>query len=307
MFTYVLRRIIHAVPILLGVTSVTFLLIYVVPGDPVRLTLGLRTDLATVESIREEKGLNDPLPVQYVRFLLKAMKGDLDRSYSTNEEVLPAILKRVPATFSLALCSMVLAAILGTAIGILSAVKRNSLFDNGSMVVALVGISIPVFFLGLIIAWLFGFILRWFPISGYGTLAHLVLPSLTLGTRPLAIFARLTRSSFLDVLGQDYIRTARAKGLGYLNVLLKHALKNALNPVITIIGGTLSALMAGAFFVEYIFNWPGIGLLAISAINEMDLPMIQGTVLFTAFLFILVNILTDVGYGLLDPRIKLGD
>ncbi len=309
MLTYVARRVLHAVPILWGVLTVTFILMYVVPGDPARIMMGARADEETVKAIRAELGLDDPLPVQYGRFVSKAVRGDLGRSYFTNRDVVGEILDRVPATALLGCTAMFIAVSLGILVGVASAVRPYSVLDQSSMVLALIGISMPVFFLGLLLAWVFGYLLGWFPISGYAQsfsqLQYLILPSLALAASPLALIARLTRSSMLEVLREDYVRTARAKGLDDRIVVFKHALKNALNPILTAASQSLAAVLAGSFFVEFIFNWPGIGLLAIDAINKYDFPMIQGTVLFDAAVFIVINIVVDIGYALLDPRVKL--
>ncbi|MBA2565096.1 MAG: ABC transporter permease [Gemmatimonadetes bacterium] len=310
MLAYVGRRLLHAIPILWGVLTVTFALMYVVPGDPARIMMGARADEATVRALRSELGLDDPLPVQYGRFLLRAARADLGRSYSTNRDVVDEILLRVPATAVLGLAAITIAVVLGVLVGVLSAVRPYSAIDQGSMVLALVGISIPVFFLGLVLAWVFGYLLGWLPISGYrtgvGGLPYLVLPAAALAAAPLALIARLTRSCMLEVLREDYVRTARAKGLGERRVVFKHALKNALNPILTAASQSLAAVLAGAFFVEFIFNWPGIGLLAIQSIHTYDFPMIQGTVLFDAAVFIVINIFVDLGYAALDPRLRVG-
>lgn len=303
--TYILRRVLHAIPILWGVLTVTFILMYIVPGDPARIMLGARADAATVKAIRAELGLDDPLPVQYGRFVARAARGDLGRSYFTNREVMGEILHRVPATAMLGLAAMAIAVTLGITVGVVSAARPYSSLDQTSMLLALVGISIPVFFLGLLLAWIFGYLLGWFPVSGYGEPRDIVLPAIALAAAPLALIARLTRSSMLEVLREDYVRTARAKGLSERSVIFKHGLKNAMNPILTAASQSLAAVMAGAFFVEFIFNWPGIGLLAIDAINKYDFPIIQGTVLFDAAVFVVINILVDVGYAFLDPRVKL--
>jgi len=307
MLTYIVRKLGYSILILFGVITVTFALMYVIPGDPARLMLGQRADVASIEAIRKQLGLDDPLYVQYVRFIGKAFQGDLGRSYSSNRDVLKTIVETFPATAILAVSSMMLSTIIGVIIGVISAVKPYSLRDNMSMLFALFGISFPPFAFGLIMALVFGSLLKWFPISGYlnNGIIYLVLPMLTLALRPLAIIARLTRSSMLDILGQDYVRTARAKGIGYWKVIIKHALRNALNPVITTISAWLAGLLGGAFFIEYIFNWPGIGLLAINSILSLDFPMIQGTVLFTAVIFIIINMLVDIVYAFLDPKVKL--
>ncbi|MFI5144522.1 MAG: ABC transporter permease [Ignavibacteria bacterium] len=307
MGTYIIRKFFYSILILFGVITVTFCLMYVIPGDPARLMLGQRADVASIEAIRKQLGLDDPVYIQYFRFIGKAVQGNLGRSYSSNRDVLKTILETFPATALLAVSALIISSIVGILIGLISSVKPYSFRDNISMLFALFGISFPPFAFGLIMALVFGSLLRWFPISGYinNGFSHLILPMLTLALRPLAIIARLTRSSMLDVLGQDYVRTARAKGVGYWKVIIKHALRNALNPVITTISAWLAALLGGAFFIEYIFNWPGIGLLAINSILSLDFPMIQGTVLFTAVIFIIVNMIVDIIYAFLDPKVKL--
>jgi peptide/nickel transport system permease protein len=280
---------------------------YVIPGDPARLMLGQRADIASIDAVRKQLGLDDPLYVQYGRFMVKAIQGDLGRSYSSNRDVLKTIIETFPATALLAVTALILSSIFGILIGVISSVRPYTWSDNLSMLLALFGISFPPFALGLIMALIFGAWLKWFPISGYvnNGMIYLVLPMLTLALRPLSIIARLTRSSMLDVLGQDYVRTARAKGVSEWKVIIKHALRNAMNPVITTISAWLAALLGGTFFIEYIFNWPGIGLLAINSILSLDFPMIQGTVLFTAVIFIIVNMIVDIMYAFLDPKVKL--
>lgn len=308
MLSFILKRLFYALLVIFGALSITFFLMYILPGDPARLMLGQRADVQSIEAIRTDLGLDKPLWQQYGHFLWRALQGDLGRSFSTNRDVLTTILERFPATALLAITAMTFSTIIGIAIGIISALKPNTWLDQFSMLGALMGISIPGFFAGLILAWIFGAILNWFPISGYISDGwnHLMLPMLTLALRPLSINARLTRSAMLDVLGMDFIRTAHAKGLGYWHVVLRHALRNALNPVLTSISSWLAGLLAGSFFIEFIFNWPGIGLLAIDSIQRLDFPMIQGVVLFTAVVFIVINILVDVLYAFLDPRIRLG-
>lgn len=308
MTSFLLRRLFYALLVVFGAMTTTFFLTRILPGDPARLMLGQRADVRSVEAIRAELGLDKPLWAQYLSFLGKAARGDLGRSYATGRDVLDTILERFPATALLAVSSLSLSAILGVAIGVISAIYRNTLLDNATMIFALLGISAPGFFAGLLMAWIFGFVLDWFPISGYVSEGweHLVLPMLTLALRPLSINARLTRSAMLDALSQDYVRTAKAKGLSMWTVIVKHALRNALNPVVTSVSGWLAGLLAGAFFIEFIFNWPGIGLLAIDAIQKLDFPMIQGVVLFTAVVFIVINVVVDAIYALLDPRVKLG-
>ena len=307
MFNFIIRKLLYSILILFGVITVTFCLMYVIPGDPARLMLGQRADIASIEAVRKQLGLDDPMYVQYGRFIYKAIQGDLGRSYSSNRDVLKTIIETFPATGLLAVSALIISSFVGILIGVISSVKPYTFSDNISMLVALFGISFPPFALGLIMALIFGSWLKILPISGYinNGFVYLILPMLTLALRPLSIIARLTRSSMLDVLGQDYVRTARAKGVNKWRVIIKHALRNALNPVITTISAWLAALLGGAFFIEYIFNWPGIGLLAINSILSLDFPMIQGTVLFTAVIFIVINMIVDIVYAFLDPKVKL--
>lgn len=292
---------------MIGVITVTFFINFVLPGDPARLMLGQRADAASVESLRKQLGLDQPAFIQYFSYLGRLSKGDLGRSYSTNRDVLETISDRFPATALLAFTSMAVATFLGIGLGVLSSLKPQSIFDTTAMSVALLGISLPAFVVGLLIALLFGVVLDWFPISGYINKGweYLTLPVITLSLRPLSIIARVTRSSMLEVLHQDYIRTAKAKGLQTSKVIVKHALRNALNPVITTVSAWFAGLLAGTFFVEYIFNWPGIGTVTLNAIEKLDYPMIQGTVLFTAVIFVAVNLIVDIIYSFVDPKVKL--
>jgi peptide/nickel transport system permease protein len=307
MLAYIARRGVAALGVLFGVATVTFVLNFVLPGDPARLLAGQRADAETIAAIRQQLGLDQPLPVQYVRFLGRLLQGDLGRSYVTNRPVLEIILERFPATALLTVSSMLLATVLGVLLGVLAAVRPNSWLDTLLMLLALVGISVPSFVAGLLVLLLFGVVLGWFPIAGYIDQGweYLVLPMLTLALRPMSIIARMTRSSMLEVLGQEYIRTALAKGVPTGRVLLRHALRNALNPVVTTVSAWFAGLLAGAFFVEYIFNWPGIGSVAIAAIEKLDYPLIQGTVLFAAVVFVVVNAIVDVLYAVVDPRVQL--
>lgn len=307
MWSYIIRNLFYSVLIIIGVLTVTFCLLYIIPGDPARMMLGQRADVASVEAVREELGLNKPIYIQYLRFMGNAFQGDLGRSYSSNRQVVQTILEKLPATALLSLSALFISSILGVLIGIISATKKYTFTDNAAMLFALFGISFPSFAFGLIMALVFGHLLKWFPISGYITEGwqYLILPMLTLALRPLAITARITRSSMLDVMNQDYVRTAKAKGLSSRSVIFKHTLRNALNPVITTISASLAATLGGVFFIEYIFNWPGIGLLAIDAIFKLDFPMIQGTVLFSAIIFVVINFFVDIIYAMLDPKVKL--
>ena len=307
MWQYIVKNFFQSILIIIGVITVTFSLLYIVPGDPARMLLGQRADVESVEAVREELGLNKPLYVQYFDFLGKAIQGDLGRSYSTNREVVKTILDKLPATALLACSAMFISAVLGVLIGVISSVKPYSFTDNAAMVFALFGISIPQFVFALIMALVFGSILKWFPISGYINQGweYLILPMVTLSLRPLSIIARVTRSSMMEVMNKDYIRTAKAKGLNKNVVIFKHSLRNALNPVVTTLSASLAATLGGQFFIEYIFNWPGIGLLAVDSILKLDFPMVQGTVLFAAIVFVIINFIVDILYAWLDPKIKL--
>ncbi|MEO8209463.1 MAG: ABC transporter permease, partial [bacterium] len=237
MWSYIIRNLFYSVLIIIGVLTVTFCLLYIIPGDPARMMLGQRADVASVEAVREELGLNKPIYIQYIKFMTNAFQGDLGRSYSSNRQVVQTILEKLPATALLSFSALLISSILGVLIGIISATKKYTIVDNGVMLFALFGISFPSFAFGLIMALVFGHLLKWFPISGYITdgWQYLILPMLTLALRPLAITARITRSSMLDVMNQDYVRTAKAKGLSSRSVIFKHTLRNALNPVVTTI------------------------------------------------------------------------
>lgn len=307
MLTYIIRRSLMAVPILIGVATITFLLSFVlVPGDPVRMIMGQHADQATIESIRQEMGLDKPLAVQYVNFILKIFQGDLGRSYKTRRAVSTSVAERFPATLKLGFSAMGVAMIVGIIAGIISAVKPYSISDAVVMIFALLGISMPVFYLGLLLIVVFAVWLNLLPVGGYGggDLSYLILPAIALGAMQAARIARMTRSSLLEVIRMDYIRTARSKGLGEKIVIFKHALRNALIPVITVIGTQLGYLLGGTVLTETTFSWPGIGRLAVDAVKSRDFPMIQGTVLFMAIVFIVINLIVDISYGWFDPRIR---
>ncbi len=309
MISYIIRKLLYSLLIIWGVVSATFVLTSVLPGDPARMMLGQRGDVTSVEALRKQLGLDKSLPEQYGDYLQKVVKGDLGRSFATNRDVLETIAERTPATALLAITAMLLATIPGILIGVISSLRPNSWLDTTAMSISLLGISMPSFVVGILFVLLFaaGPVFDWMPVSGYVDRGweHLILPMVTLGIRPLSIIARVTRSSMLEVLGQDYVRTARAKGLSPTTVVVKHALRNALNPIVTTVSTWFAALLAGTFFIEMIFNWPGIGLVAISAIEKLDYPMIQGVVLFTAVVFVLINLLVDLLYVFLDPKVKL--
>ncbi len=305
MLQYIIRRLLIAVPVLIGVSLITFVLVNVVPGDPVMMMMEKRADAATVERIRHEMGLDKPLPVQYLNFVLNACKGDLGRSYHYKVPVNDLIKQRFPVTIKLATTAMLVAILIGLTVGITSAVKQYSVLDHASMVGALALVSAPLFWTAILCQIVFGLTLKWLPISGYYGVSYMVLPALVLGVRPAAGIARLTRSSMLEVVRQDYIRTARAKGLAERPVIFKHALKNALIPVVTVIGLELGGLLTGSILTETVFGIPGLGRLAIEGITYRDFPVIQGTVLFTAVIYVIANIIVDISYAYLDPRIRL--
>lgn len=304
MGSYFIKRIFQTIPVILGVITLTFILMYIVPGDPVMSMVGERYDEATIQKLREELHLDDPIWIQYFRFLGNLLHGDLGRSFVTFNPVLDDLLVRFPFTLTLALSAMIVSIFIGLSVGILSSLKPNSLLDRGTMMFALAGISAPVFWVGLLLILYVSVYLKWLPPTGYGGIEYLILPAITLGTRSAAFLARMTRATMLDVLQQDFIRTARAKGLPEWKVILKHAFPNTLIPVITIIGVDFGSYLSGAVLTESIFGWPGIGRFALDAILKRDFPVIQGTVLFTALMFISANLIVDLLYGVVDPRIR---
>ena len=307
MLIYLARRILAVVPVLFGVTLAVFSMLFLVPGDPVKMMLAeFVTSPDQIAEMRAQLHLDEPLPQQYGRFVANALRGDLGTSIRSRRPVATEIAENVASTAQLALASMAIAVAIGVPLGLLAALFRNTWLDVGSMVVALLGVSMPSFWLGLLLIFVFSLHLAWFPATGGGDLLHLVLPSLTLGTIASAIIARLTRSSMLEVLGQDYVRTARAKGLAWWGVVVRHALKNALIPVITIFGLQFGNLLAGAVIVETVFSRPGLGRLIVGGILAKDFPLVQGTVLFIAAFYVMINVLVDVAYAFVDPRIRVG-
>lgn len=304
MWRYVVRRILLVIPVMLGVSLIVFLLMHFTPGDPAVLMLGERATEEQLQLLRQEMGLLEPLPVQYARFLGAALQGDLGRSYRSGRPVMTEVLSRLPATAELAVAAVVIAVLIGVPVGVLSAVKQYSLLDNAGMLLALLGASLPSFWLGLMLMLLFAVNLGWLPPSGRDGLSSLVLPALTLGAGAAALITRMTRSSMLEVINQDYVRTARAKGLPEKTVIYSHALRNALLPVVTVIGLQFGALLGGAVITETVFAWPGAGRLAVEAIRAKDYPVVQGAVLMLALAFAFVNLLVDVLYAFLNPRIR---
>lgn len=350
MLHYALKKFLYGFAVMAGVVVVVFILFNILPGDPARMTLGQRSDVQSLEAVRKEFGLDRSRPVQFFLYLndlspvslhddtqenrekyhyvrLLSLRGDalvlkwpyLRRSYQTKREVMTILIETVPNTFILALTAMIFAAVTGVFLGVLSAVNKDTWIDKTANAVAILGVSAPSFFAGIIIAWVFGFVLSDYTgLNMSGSLysydpfkgevmswKNLWLPMITLGLRPLAIIVQLTRSAMLDVLAQDYIRTARAKGLSRNTIIYKHALRNALNPVITAISGWFASLLAGSFFVEYIFGYNGLGRTTVTALEMSDFPVVMGSILFIALIFVIINILVDVLYALVDPRVKL--
>ena len=349
MFQYALRKFLYGLAVIAGVV-VVFVLFNILPGDPARMTMGQRSDVQSLEAVRKEFGLDKSKPVQFFLYIndlspiglhensvaaqakygyLKLLvvgtdvvvlkKPYLRRSYQTKRNVTTILSETVPNTFVLAVTAMIFATLIGVVLGVVSAVHRDTWIDKAANSFAILGISAPSFFAGIIIAWFFGFVLSDYtglnmsgslysydPFEGeVTTWKNLWLPMVTLGLRPLAIIVQLTRSAMLDVLGQDYIRTAKAKGLGRRAIIYKHALKNALNPVITVISGWFASLLAGSFFVEYVFGYNGLGRTTVTALEMSDFPVVMGSILFIAFIFVVVNILVDILYAFVDPRVKL--
>jgi peptide/nickel transport system permease protein len=305
MIAYLGRRIVQSVLILLGVSIITFALLYLLPADPVRQIAGRSATPETVENIRRQLGLDQPFFVQYWRYLTHLLSGDLGRSYIQRSEVTELIVSRLPATLLLMLGGIVCELVLGITSGLIAAVRRDTGTDQALMVASFVTISAPQFVVGLLLLYVFAVQLGWFPIGGYGTWRHLVLPSLTIGILGAGWYARIMRSSMVEVLHQDYVRTARAKGLARAAIVFRHALPNAILPVIAMIGIDIGIFMGGIVVVESVFGWPGIGQLAWQAIQRVDIPIIMGVTLVSALAIVLGNLLADIVAPLIDPRIKL--
>lgn len=332
MWTYLARRTLGLIPVLLGISLLVFLFLHLIPGDPAVVMIGERADAAAVERIRESLGLNKPLWMQFGYFVKQILSGDLGNSIFNQLSITNQIANRWPATFELALAAMLFASAIGIPLGVLAAVRKNSIWDNVATSISLLGVSLPVFWLGLLLVYLFSVNLGWLPaggristdldsvfrritgfyvidsvIQGKGLLdviKHLVLPAITLGTIPLSILTRITRGAMLEVLKQDYVRTANAKGQIPKVVIWRHAFKNALLPVITVIGLQFGTLLGGAILTETIFSWPGLGSWVYEGILNRDYPVVQGGVLFVAVIFVAANLLVDLSYALFDPRIQ---
>jgi peptide/nickel transport system permease protein len=303
---FVARRVLAVVPVLFGVTLAVFSMLFLVPGDPVKMMLAeFVTNPDQIAQMRAQLHLDEPIFQQYGRFVGNAVRGDLGTSIRSRRPVATEIAENVGSTAQLALASMAVAIGLGIPLGLVAALGRNSWLDVAAMVVALLGVAMPSFWLGLLLIFGFSLHLGWFPATGGGDLHHLVLPAVTLGMIAAAIIARLTRSSMLEVLGQDYVRTARAKGLAWWGVVVRHGLKNALIPIVTIFGLQFGNLLAGAVIVETVFSRPGLGRLVVGGILAKDFPLVQGAVLFVAVAYVLINVLVDVAYAFVDPRIRV--
>ena len=304
MTRFLLRRLLLTVPVLLGVATLVFSLIHLVPGDPVQAMLGDSASPQDIADMRGRLGLDRPLLVQYGSFLKGAVRGDLGSSLRTNETVTAAILERMPATFELALAAMAVAAVIAIPLGIIAAVRAGTGVDYAATTLALLGISMPNFWLGPLLAIVFSIMLGWLPVTGRGTPAHLVLPAITLGAPLAAVLARMTRASVIEELRELYVLAARARGLSFARAVLHHAFRNSLIPIVTVFGLQFGAVLTGAVITETIFAWPGVGRLLIQSIAFRDYPLVQGCILLIAVTYVAMNLLTDVAYGLLDPRIR---
>ena len=304
MLRFIVRRLLLTIPVLLGVATLVFSLIHLVPGDPVQAMLGDSATPQDVADVRARLGLDRPLPVQYGAFLSHVSRGNLGTSLRTNQPVAAAIAERMPATFELAFAAMAVATAIALPLGIVAAVRAGTLTDYGATTLALLGISIPNFWLGPLMAIVFSISLGWLPVSGRGSAAHLILPAITLGAPLAAVLARMTRASVIEELRELYVLAARARGVSRLRAIVRHAFRNSLIPIVTVLGLQFGAVLTGAVITETIFAWPGVGRLLIQSINFRDYPMVQGCILLIAVTYVAMNLLTDLVYGLLDPRIR---
>jgi peptide/nickel transport system permease protein len=305
MVAYIYRRLLLLFLVLFGVVTIVFFLIHLIPGDPVDIMLGDRAVSGDKQALRHNMGLDQPIHAQYFKYLARVIQGDLGLSIHSKRPVLREILERFPATAELMLGAMTFALLIAVPLGIISAIKPHGLLDGGAMMVSFIGVAMPNFWLGPLLIILFAIQLDWLPINERGGLAHLILPSLTLGASMAAMLSRMIRASLLEVLDEDYIRTARSRGLPARKIVLKHAMRNALIPVITIIGLQVGVLLSGAIITEAIFDWPGLGTLLLEGIYTRDYPLVQGCILFIAAIYVLVNLATDITYGWADPRVRL--
>ncbi len=307
MALYIVKRIFFFIPTLLGITLITFILMQALPGDPVENMVGERATPETIARIRSEIGMDKSPPVQYLLYLSRLVRGELGRSLFTNRKISDDLIQKFPNTVKLALAAMIFASVIGIGLGVLAAAKHGTVWDRAVTLMTITGISIPVFWLGLALMLIFAFYLRWLPPSGMGAggIAFLVLPAATLGTFSLSYIARVTRSSMLESLSQPYVAAARAKGLSEPAVVLRHALKNSLIPVVTLIGLDLGSYLNGAVLTETVFGWDGLGRYALDGIIKRDYPVIMGVVLFGALIFVTMNLLVDISYHFLDPRVRM--
>jgi len=304
MLSFLVRRILLTIPVLLGVATLVFSLIHLIPGDPVQSMLGEGASPESVNELRTRLGLDRPLYVQYLSFLRGVAHGNLGTSLRTSEPVTSAIADRMPATFELAAAAMLVAVVIAIPLGVLAAARAGTIVDHLATTLALIGISMPNFWLGPLLALVFAVELGWLPVSGRGTLAQLVLPAVTLGAPLAAVLARTTRASVIDELRELYVLAARARGVSRVRAVLKHAFRNSLIPIVTVLGLQLGAVLTGAVITETIFAWPGVGRLLIQSIGFRDYPLVQGCILLIALTYVSMNLLTDLAYGLLDPRIR---
>ncbi len=304
MFTYIVTRLLGMIPTLILVAMVVFLFVHALPGDPARLAAGPEADEATVQLVRQQLGLDQPLPTQFIQYFERLLQGDLGHSLRTKRAVVTEIGERLMPTLLLTLASMVWSVIFGLLIGVISAVWRNRLPDRVGMTVAVSGISFPAFALGMVLMQVFSVELGWLPTVGAGTWKHYILPSITLGAGVAAVMARFTRAAFVEVMKEDYVRTARAKGLAERIVVAKHTFRNALIPVVTMMGLQFGFLLGGSIVVETVFAWPGVGMLLVDSVNMRDYPVIQGLILLFSIEFILINLVVDVLYGVINPTIR---
>ncbi|MFM1653434.1 ABC transporter permease [Brevibacillus sp. B_LB10_24] len=313
MAVYILKRILSLIPVLFIVSLVIFFIVHFTPGDPASYILGNEATVEQVNELREQMGLNDPIPEQYLHWLGGVLRGDLGTSYFMKQPVLTSIIDHVAPTFSLAVFAQIIAIVIAIPLGILAAIKRGTMTDQSVMFLSLIGMAIPSFLLALFLVLLFGVHLGWLPVAGYQTLQKglwnhlqfLILPAISLGAIQAALISRMTRSSMLEVLNTDYIKMARAKGTKEITVICQHALKNAFLPILTVIGQTFGALVTGAVVTETIFNIPGIGQLIINSIERRDYAIIQGIVLFVTLIYVCLNLIIDLMYGFIDPRVRL--
>lgn len=304
MIKYIAKRLVYLIPVIIGATLIVYLLMDAAAGDPVRVMLGSEASQETVEQIREEMGLNDPVLVRYFRYMFNLFRGDMGTSYKSGHTVAYEIGAKLPNTIKLAVTSLALSLVLAMPLGTIAARKQNTLFDGVSMFISLIGMSMPIFWLGLLLIIVFSLNLGWFPVSGADGWKALVLPSIALAARSMASIARTTRSSMLEVIRQDYIRTARSKGISERNVIRRHAQRNALIPTITVVGIQLGQLMGGAVLVETVFAWPGIGRLMIQSIESRDAPVVLGCIVVMAGIYAIVNLVVDLIYAAVDPRMR---